>query len=51
MKVPRNFADQRQTSPLWGVTKQSLQDPNDLFEVILVLDGVDEAVSMNLQGR
>jgi len=39
------------SSPLWGITKRSLADPNDLFEIIIVLDGVDEAVSMNLQAR
>jgi len=38
-------------SPLWGVTQQDLSDPNNLFEVILVLDGVDEAVSMGVQAR
>ncbi|PRP89582.1 K+ channel protein [Planoprotostelium fungivorum] len=38
-------------SPLWGISKQTLKDPNNLFEIIIVLDGVDEAVSMNVQGR
>eukprot|EP01117_Protostelium_nocturnum_P010429 TRINITY_DN3755_c0_g1_i1.p1 TRINITY_DN3755_c0_g1~~TRINITY_DN3755_c0_g1_i1.p1 ORF type:complete len:395 (-),score=99.26 TRINITY_DN3755_c0_g1_i1:226-1410(-) len=38
-------------SPLWGLSQASLQDPNNLFEIIVVVDGVDEAVSMNVQAR
>ncbi|PRP83754.1 inward rectifier potassium channel 2-like isoform 3 [Planoprotostelium fungivorum] len=38
-------------SPLWGTTQADLTDPNNLFEIILVIDGVDEAVSMSVQAR
>lgn len=38
-------------SPLWGLSSKSLEDPNNLFEVIILIDGVDEAVSMSVQAR
>jgi len=39
-------------SPLYGLTEADLdEDPDNLFEIICVLDGIDESVSMSVEGR
>jgi hypothetical protein len=38
-------------SPLYGISPDSWHDPRNEFELIVVLDGVDEGVSMNVQAR
>ncbi|PRP88332.1 K+ channel protein [Planoprotostelium fungivorum] len=42
----------RPGSPLYHLQESDLnEDPDNLFEIIVVLDGVDEAISMNVEGR
>jgi len=38
-------------SPLYGINPNQWLNPENEFELIVVLDGVDESVSMNIQAR